>query len=125
VNWYLGVLQKYGEFGGRAQRAEYWYFVLFNILVAFALAVVEGIAGIFPESDQSVLVGIYELAILIPSLAVSVRRLHDTSRSGWWLLLGLVPFGSLVVLVFLLQGSDPSTNRFGTSLRPVAGLETA
>ncbi len=85
MNWYLEVLKKYAVFSGRATRAEYWYFTLFNFLAFFVLAIADSfISGFNPEAGIGLLGGIYSLAVLIPNIAVSVRRLHDTNRSGWW-----------------------------------------
>jgi uncharacterized membrane protein YhaH (DUF805 family) len=121
MNWYLEVLRKYAVFSGRARRKEYWMFALFNIIIAFALAVIEGLTGIFPESPRSVLGSIYMLAVFLPSLGVGVRRLHDTGRSGWWLLIGLVPIiGWIVLLVFNVQDSQPGENRFGPNPKGAA-----
>ncbi len=114
MNWYLNVLKKYAIFEGRARRTEYWMFCLFNFIIGLILGFIEGFVGIAPESSQSVLAIIYMLAVLIPSLAVSVRRLHDTGRSGWWLLIALVPIlGAIVILVFNLQDSQPGDNLYG------------
>lgn len=107
MNWYIQVLKKYAVFSGRARRKEYWMFFLFNILIAFALGIVEGILGIASESDQSVLATIYQLAILIPSISVGVRRMHDTDHSGWWLLVPIVNF------VFAVIEGTRGDNRFG------------
>jgi uncharacterized membrane protein YhaH (DUF805 family) len=107
MDWYVKCFKKYAEFSGRARRKEYWMFFLFNILAMVALAFVEGVLGIAPESDSSVLVGIYQLAILVPSIAVGVRRMHDTNHSGWWL---LVP---IVNLVFAVTDGTAGDNRFG------------
>jgi uncharacterized membrane protein YhaH (DUF805 family) len=95
---------------------EYWYFVLFNILVSIVLGVIDAL--LFGTLDSYVgvglLSGIYGLAILIPSLAVSVRRLHDIDRSGWWILIALVPLiGTIVLLVFALLEGTPGNNRYG------------
>jgi uncharacterized membrane protein YhaH (DUF805 family) len=109
VNWYLEVLQSYATFTGRARRTEYWMFLLFNFLISFALGVVETILG-----GPGLLVGLYSLAVFIPTLAVSIRRLHDTDRSGWWLLIGLIPFvGAIVLLVFAVQDGQAGDNRYG------------
>ena len=86
MNWYIGVLKQYAVFTGRAHREEYWMFFLFNILISFGLGFVEGIVG-----GPGVLGMIYSLAILVPAIAVGIRRLHDTGRSGWWLLISLIP----------------------------------
>jgi len=114
MHWYTSVLKKYAVFSGRATRKEYWMFVLFNILIAIALAIVEGILGAVSGTNQSILSVIYSLAVLLPSLGVAVRRLHDTGRTGWWLLLGFIPLiGSIIVIVFLCEDSEPSTNDYG------------
>ena len=89
-------------------------FFLFNLIFAFLLGFIEGISGIFSKSNWSVLANIYSLAVLIPGLAVAVRRLHDTNRSGWWLFIGLVPLiGAIILLVFMVQDSQPGENQYG------------
>ena len=117
MNWYLEVLKKYAVFSGRARRKEYWFFVLFNIIISIVLAVIDGVTGSFsPEAGMGLLGGIYTLAVLIPGRAVSVRRLHDTERSGWWLLIALVPLiGAIVLLVFMVQDSKPGQNQYGAN----------
>jgi uncharacterized membrane protein YhaH (DUF805 family) len=116
MDWYLDILKnKYAMFGGRARRKEYWYFVLFNLLASIVLGVVDGITGTYSEdAGLGLLGGIYALAVFIPSIAVAMRRLHDTGRSGWWLLLALIPIlGFLVLLVFMLLDSEPGDNQYG------------
>ena len=113
MDWYLGVLKQYAVFDGRARRKEYWMFVLFNIVIAAALAIVGRVIGL-----DGVLRALYTLGVLIPSLAVSVRRLHDTGRSGWWLLVVLVPLvGWLIVLYFMVQPGETAENRYGPDLK--------
>ena len=121
MNWYLEVLKKYAVFGGRARRKEYWYFVLFNTLISIALTFIDGVTGSFSsEAGTGLLGGIYGLAVLIPSIAVGVRRLHDTNRSGWWLLISLIPLiGAIVLIVFLASDSKPEENKYGLNLRAV------
>ena len=115
MDWYLRVLKQYAVFNGRARRKEYWFFVLFNILISIGLAIVDGLTGSFSaEAGLGLLGGVYTLAVLIPSIAVSVRRLHDTNRSGWWLLIAFIPLiGAIVLLVFMVLDSHPGANRFG------------
>ncbi len=115
MNWYLKVLKKYAVFEGRAQRAEYWYFILFTILISIVLAFIDMATGTFnQETGFGVISGIYSLAVLIPTIAVGVRRLHDTNRTGWWILIGLIPLiGFIVLLVFFVMDSDPSANEYG------------
>jgi uncharacterized membrane protein YhaH (DUF805 family) len=109
MHWYLEVLKKYAVFSGRARRTEYWMFTLFNVIIAILIGVVEGIVG-----SPGVLGTIYSLAVLIPALAVSVRRLHDTDRTGWWLLIGLIPLlGAIVLLIFFVLDSQEGENQYG------------
>ena len=105
--WYLQVLKRYAVFKGRARRKEYWMFFLVSLIIAVVLGFVEGVAGIAPESDESVLANVYSLAILLPAIAVGVRRMHDTDHSGWWLLVPIVNF------VFGVQEGQRGENRFG------------
>ena len=122
MNWFLvAVKQKYADFTGRATRSEYWYFVLFYLLLSAGLMIVDALLGWFnSELGIGVLSGIYTLALMIPSLSVTVRRLHDTGRSAWWLLVGLIPIvGGIVLLVFFVQDSQDAVNRFGTNPKTV------
>jgi uncharacterized membrane protein YhaH (DUF805 family) len=97
---------KYTDFKGRAVRSEYWWFVLFNVLVSAALHLI---------NPSGLLAGIFSLAMLLPALAVAVRRLHDTNRSGWFILLGLIPIiGWIILLVWYIQKSDEGTNQYDT-----------
>lgn len=117
------VFSKYATFQGRASRSEYWYFYLFNILLEIGLLIVGFIlgailgdsAGAFAGMDCAyVLLCIYGLIILIPNISVFVRRMHDIGRSGWWYWIAFVPIvGAIVLLVFLLTGSDRGDNQYG------------
>jgi uncharacterized membrane protein YhaH (DUF805 family) len=107
VDWYLGVWRKYAVFSGRARRKEYWMFFLFNLIATFLLSFADVMLGFADESGNGLLGGIYALAVLIPSIAVGVRRMHDTNHSGWWL---IVPIVSLVLA--LMEGTR-GPNRFG------------
>ncbi len=114
INWYLAALKKYAVFSGRAQRKEYWFFTLFNVLIVLALPFVEGFLGIASESDENLLGTLFVLAVAIPWTAVAVRRLHDTGRSGWWLFIGLVPLiGGIIGLIFMIQEGDVGQNAYG------------
>ena len=115
MSWYLQALKKYAVFSGRSRRMEYWYFVLFNIIVSIVLGVIDGLLGTSGSyAGAGLLSGIYGLAVLIPSLAVTVRRLHDTDRTGWWILIALMPLiGVIVLLVFALLEGTPGDNQYG------------
>ncbi len=115
MNWYLGALKKYAVFEGRARRREYWFFVLFNLLVTIALIFIDAfMATMNPQVGLGLLSGLYSLGVLIPSISVLVRRLHDTNRSGWWFWIGLVPLiGAIVLLVFMLLDGTAGDNDYG------------
>jgi uncharacterized membrane protein YhaH (DUF805 family) len=110
MNYFITVLKKYADFKGRARRAEYWYFNLFSMLVSIALLVV-GLAIKIP-----LLYNIYSFAVFLPSLAVSVRRMHDVNRSGWYI---LIPIYSLVLLC--TEGSQ-GPNDYGADPKDPEGL---
>ena len=106
---YVAVLKQYAVFSGRSGRQEYWMFVLINIVVTIVINIVEGIAG-----SPGVIGVLYACAVLLPSLGVGIRRLHDTGRSAWWLLIMLIPIlGAIALIVFLATGSEPGENRYG------------
>jgi uncharacterized membrane protein YhaH (DUF805 family) len=117
VDWYLGVLKKYVVFQGRARRKEYWMFFLFNLLISIGLGIIDAFAGLtISEAGVGMLGTLYSLAVLLPAIAVSVRRLHDTDRSGWWCLIAFIPLvGIIVLLIFFLLDGTPGDNRFGPS----------
>lgn len=103
-------LGKYATFSGRAKRPEYWWFVLFYFVAAAVLNVIDNALGLGtgPERQGGLLSYVFALGMLIPLLAALVRRLHDTGRSGWWALIGLIPIvGTLVLLFFAVQPSSP------------------
>ncbi len=114
MNWYLEVLKKYAEFDGRARRKEYWYFMMFNVIIYTTFLFIDSQIGTFnAEYGLGLISSCYELAVFIPTLAVHSRRLHDTDRSGGWLLIALIPFGVIVLFVFTLLNSDPNENQYG------------
>lgn len=122
MNWYLDVLKKYAVFGGRARRKEYWFFVLFNFIFAVVLAFIDGMIGTFdPETGYGVLSGIYGLVVIIPGIAVTIRRLHDTDRSGWWLLILFIPLiGAIWLLVLMVIDGTPGENQYGPDPKGLA-----
>jgi uncharacterized membrane protein YhaH (DUF805 family) len=111
MNWYLEVLKKYAVFNGRARRKEYWMFLLFNLIISFIIGFVEVFVG-----SPGYIGFLYYLAVIIPGIAVTVRRLHDTERSGWWLLIGVVPIiGAIMLFVFMVLDSKSGLNKFGAN----------
>ena len=109
-------LKKYGVIDGRASRSEYWYFVLFYLLMNFILGAIEGLLGLFQDYNRSVLASIVSLFFIIPYITVSVRRLHDINRTGWWQLLSIIPIiGWIVLFFFHIKKSDDNDNRFGSN----------
>lgn len=113
-DWYLKVLRSYSDFSGRARRSEFWYFVLFNFLISMGLGIIDGALGFQLGSNVGILGGIYSLLVLVPSIAVSVRRLHDTDRSGWWLLIALIPLiGAIILIIYYVQEGTPGENEYG------------
>ena len=115
TNWYLEPWKKYATFSGRARRKEYWTFFLGNLIIAFVIGFMEGFLGWWAHEADSILGLIFNLASLIPTIAVGVRRMHDTGRSGWWLLLPIVN------LIFLLTDSQPGINQYGSNPKNMAG----
>lgn len=125
MNEYLKVIRNhYLDFSGRARRRQYWLFMLINGLITLILALpllAQTVTAPDPATYSPSGIGLislaasslYSLATLLPSLAVAVRRLHDTGRSGWWYLLFLIPIGSLVLLIFYVLDSQPGANKWG------------
>lgn len=115
MQWYLEVLRRYAVFEGRAHRTEFWMFVLVNLIISFALSILDYAIGTDGEYG-GLLSGLYGLAVLVPSLAVGARRLHDIGRSGWWQLLLLIPLvGLIVLIVWWARRSEPAPNRWGAN----------
>ena len=112
MNWYLHALKNYATFSGRATRSEFWFFMLFNIIISICL----GIIGLlFDETNvlSGILQAIYSLAVLIPNIAVSSRRLHDINKSGWWQLIIIIPLiGAILLLIYYCTDSKED-NKYG------------
>lgn len=125
MEYYKEVIKKYAVFKGRARRKEYWMFGLFNFIISIGLTIIGYTLGLTIGSGDNkveILSTIYTLFVLIPSLAVSIRRLHDTNRSGWWLLIALIPIvGAIVLIVFALLDSTPGHNKYGPNPKGVPG----
>lgn len=127
MDWFLGALRKYAVFEGRARRREYWFYALFVVIISVVLNIVDRVTGTYNAMyETGLLGGLFALAVLIPSLAVGARRLHDTGRSGWWLLIGLIPLvGAIVLIVFFVIDSQPGTNAYGPNPKGVGGAAPA
>ena len=114
MHWYIEVLRKYTVFEGRARRKEYWIFALISAFILIFLSLIDELTGWKVWEDEGVLSLVYSIAVFVPTLAVVIRRLHDTDRSGWWILIALIPLvGAIVLLVFLILKGNEGDNRFG------------
>ena len=112
MEWYLMVLKKYTQFNGRSRRKEYWMFILFNMIISYALNFVD--YYINSDSPMGYLSGLYTLAVFLPSLAVGIRRLHDVNKSGWYYLLILLPIiGWIWLIVLLATDGTKGPNQYG------------
>ena len=121
MNWYLKVLKQYADFKGRARRKEYWMFILFNIIFGGIAMILDSVFGIAIEGvGYGPLYGVYVLVLFIPGLAVAVRRLHDIGKSGWMILIALIPvIGAIWILVLMLTDSKPGKNQYGENPKEV------
>ena len=133
MSWYVKVLKQYVDFSGRARRREYWMFVLINVVILIVLSLIDTLLGtggfhatsgggsFYAANSLGLLSGLYTLAVLLPSIAVTVRRLHDTDRTGWWILLGFIPIiGGIVLLVFYVLEGTRGPNRYGPDPKATA-----
>jgi uncharacterized membrane protein YhaH (DUF805 family) len=110
MNWYLDSWKKFATFGGRSRRKEFWIFLLGNMAISYILQLICGKLGMVGMVVQCV----WALAYLIPSIAVAIRRMHDTGKSGWWTLINLVPFiGSIWFIVLTAKDSEQGSNQYG------------
>lgn len=108
MRWYVAALRKYSIINGRSRRTEFWMFTLFNLLISIGLSIVEFSSGF------GGLVLVYGLAVLVPCFTLTIRRLHDTNRSGWWILSGLIPvIGWLALLILMSLEGKHERNQFG------------
>lgn len=113
LEWYPTVLRRYAVFDGRASRPEFWWFQLANAIVVVLLYIILAAVG-----ASRAIADLYQLAVLLPSIGVQIRRLHDTDRSGWWILFGLIPIiGWIVMIIWLASRGTPGPNRYGPGPR--------
>jgi uncharacterized membrane protein YhaH (DUF805 family) len=115
MEYYIGVLKKYSVFKGRARRKEYWMFCFIGFLISIVLSILDSVLGLKMGSRNIGLLGlIYSLVLIVPGIAVYIRRLHDTSHSAWFMLWWLLPIiGWIVLIVVLCKDSTPSDNKYG------------
>lgn len=121
MQWYLKVLRQYADFTGRARRTEFWMFVLFSVIISIVLRLID--YAIFGNSSSGGPLGLlYSLAVLLPSIAVSARRLHDIGRSGWWQLIGIIPIiGWILVIVWFATPGRAEPNQWGPNPKAESG----
>lgn len=113
MEWYIEAFKKYAIFEGRSSRKAFWFFILFNLIAGFLIGIIDGILGINLIKD-GFFAPLYSLAVFIPTIAVTVRRLHDVGKSGWWVLIGIIPFiGTIILIIFCVQQSQSGTNQYG------------
>lgn len=125
MKWYLKVLKDFGNFRSRARRSEYWYFALFNFIFAIVAMMLDNLIGTtFDIEGVPIPYGyiylLYVLAVFIPGLAVAVRRLHDVGKSGWFLLIVLIPLiGGIWLLVLYFTDGQPGENKWGPNPKSI------
>ncbi len=115
MKWYLQALKKYAVFEGRARRKEFWYFILFYFIIVIVLGYIDAMIGTVNASlGLGMLSGIFVLAMIIPDIAVTIRRLHDTDRTGWWWLIAFIPvIGVIWLLVLMVLDGTSGKNQYG------------
>ena len=119
MSWYLGVLRKYVIFSGRARRKEYWMFLLINMVFVLIISIIDIMLGTGGKNGGGLLYSIYVLAIFIPGLAVTIRRLHDIGNSGWLCLIALIPFGAIALFIMFMKDGDLNENKYGPNPKQV------
>lgn len=114
MNHYKNALKKYADFRTRARRSEYWYFTLMNAVFVLILSLLDAVLGFGSEDTLGIFGGLYSLFVIIPSIAVCIRRLHDIGKSGWWICIAIIPFiGALILFIFAIRDSQPGANQYG------------
>lgn len=120
MNYYLLALKGYAIFRGRSRRAEYWYFVLVQAIIIIICAMADSLLGLnFEGTNSGPIATIYGVLTLLPQLAVSIRRLHDTGRSGWWILIGFTIVGAIPLIIWYATDSEAGNNKFGANPKQI------
>jgi uncharacterized membrane protein YhaH (DUF805 family) len=127
MSWWLTAMKKYVDFSGRARRTEYWMFVLFNVIFAVVALVIDSVLGAASEEGgYGLFYGLFSLAILLPSWSVTVRRLHDVGKSGWWIFISLIPIiGGIWLFILTVTDSQPGDNQYGQNPKVTLNLAQA
>ena len=125
MSWFVSAVKKYAVFSGRARRKEFWFFYLFYLIFSLAAIIVDSVLGTEYSVAETASIGlfssVYVIAMMLPTFAVLARRLHDIGRSGWWILIGLIPIiGAIVLLIFTVRDSQEGENRFGPNPKEAA-----
>ena len=119
MEWFLKVVKNYAGFSGRAQRKEYWMFILFYMVFSVLAGIVDGVIG-----TDGTLQGALGLGLFVPSLAVMIRRLHDVGKSGWFFFVVLIPMvGGIWLIITLAKDGDPGSNAYGENPKEIGGAE--
>lgn len=119
MKWFVHALKNTFNFSGRARRQEYWMYYLFGIIISFVIIMIEEMLNLKFSPEVGILSTLFGIIFMIPSLSVTVRRLHDIGRSGAWILIIFIPFGAIVLFVFTVLDSQQQTNRWGPSQKPL------
>lgn len=115
MSWYLLMLKRWNDFSGRSRRKEYWMAALFNLIISVVIVIIDSVLGSQVGNGIGILYLLYVLVLLIPNLAITIRRLHDTGRSGWWMLIALIPLvGSIILIVWLATEGTHGDNQYGS-----------
>lgn len=121
MKWFILAFKKAFDFSTRLRRKEYWMFTLVSLILSFVLGLIDGFAGLEIAEGVGILGMLYGLLILIPGLALGVRRLHDIGKSGWWLLIILIPIvGAIIILIFAILDSETQSNEYGENPKAAA-----
>ena len=121
MNWWLSAMKKYVDFSGRARRKEYWMFALFNFFFAILAIILDNVLGTAVENvGYGIFYGIFALAVFLPALAVLVRRLHDVGKSGWFMLISLIPLiGGIWLFILMVTDGQPGENQYGPNPKSI------
>ena len=126
MRWYHEALKKYAVFGGRARRTEFWMYILFNFIFSMLAFCIDLAVGVATGFGFALLFFLYTVGSIIPSLTVTVRRLHDTGRTGWWMLIGAIPLlGAIILIVFYVQPGQSGPNQYGPDPKAVPAAAAA